>query len=174
MRRALAGSAPHYDRALRTLAQELRRGLAAAGARSGLDAAAIEDIVQDTLLAIHLKRQTWDPTRPLLPWARAIADHKRLDALRRRRRRGVEVEVDTVADVLPQDVVPMEDRLVPIERGLALLSPRQRQVVEALAVDGTSVRETAAQLRMTENGVRVTLHRALAALETKFAQWARA
>ena len=46
--------------------------------------------MQETLLAIHLKRHTWDPGQPLAPWVYAIARHKVVDALRRRGRRKVE------------------------------------------------------------------------------------
>ena len=46
--------------------------------------------MQETLLAIHLKRHTWDPEQPLAPWVYAIARHKVVDALRRRGRRKVE------------------------------------------------------------------------------------
>jgi RNA polymerase sigma-70 factor, ECF subfamily len=52
------------------------------------------------LLAIHLKRHTWDAAAPLGPWVRAIARNKLIDALRRRGRR-VEIPIDDFADFLP-------------------------------------------------------------------------
>ena len=55
--------------------------------RAGVGDADVEDAVQETLLAIHLKRHTWDPEQPLAPWVYAIARHKVVDALRRRGRR---------------------------------------------------------------------------------------
>ena len=48
----------------------------------------VEDIVQETLLAMHLKRHTWIENRPLLPWVRAIAHNKLVDHLRRSGRGG--------------------------------------------------------------------------------------
>jgi len=62
-------------------------GLVCAWARrrtSGLDP---EDIVQETLLAIHVKRHTWRSDGPVAPWLYAIAEHKLVDALRRQGRR---------------------------------------------------------------------------------------
>ena len=62
MRRANAGDAVAYDRLLRRARPglaALRRGLA----RAGNTDAETEDVVQDTLMAVHLKRHTWDPTR---------------------------------------------------------------------------------------------------------------
>ena len=55
---------------------------------AGLGVEDSEDIVQDALLAMHLKRDTWDDSQPLEPWLRAIAHHKMVDHLRRRHRRG--------------------------------------------------------------------------------------
>ena len=61
------GNSAAYRRLLAQLTPALRafagRGLARAGA-SGADA---EDIVQETLLALHLKRQTWDENGPRAP-----------------------------------------------------------------------------------------------------------
>ena len=56
--------------------------------------------MQETLLALHLKRQTWDENGPLGPWLFAIARHKLINSLRRRGRR-IEVSIDDFAEVLP-------------------------------------------------------------------------
>ena len=71
----------------------VRRGLASAGR----GAADCEDIVQETLLAMHLKRDTWDEARPIEPWLRAIARHKLADHLRRRGFHD-HVDIDDYAD----------------------------------------------------------------------------
>ena len=62
----------------------------AAFARARVGDADIEDAVQETLLAIHLKRHTWDPSQKLGPWVNAIARHKIIDAMRRRGARRAE------------------------------------------------------------------------------------
>src|SRR5277367_6363609 len=59
-----------------------------------------EDIVQDILFAVHLKRHTWDPNAPFAPWLFAIARNKLIDALRRRGRR-IFVNIDDFAETLP-------------------------------------------------------------------------
>ena len=78
-----------------------------AGARQGLSRAGqppdqAEDIVQDILLAVHLKRQTWDADAPFAPWLFAIARNKLIDALRRRGRR-VFVNIDDFAETIPSE-----------------------------------------------------------------------
>jgi RNA polymerase sigma-70 factor, ECF subfamily len=72
-----------------------RRSLAPAG-MADTDA---EDVVQETLLAIHLKRQSWDENAPFGPWLRTIARHKMIDALRRRGRR-VSLSIDDFSEAL--------------------------------------------------------------------------
>ena len=55
--------------------------------------------MQETLIAIHLKRHTWIETEPFGPWMRAIARHKFIDALRRRGRR-VHVPIEDFENLL--------------------------------------------------------------------------
>ena len=98
MRAANGGDAAAYERLLRDIAAALRpvvrRGLSRAG-RATADA---EDVVQDVLLAIHLKRHTWDASHPIAPWIYAIARYKLIDALRRPTARSV--PIDAVAETL--------------------------------------------------------------------------
>jgi RNA polymerase sigma-70 factor (ECF subfamily) len=44
---------------------------------------------------------------------------------------------------------------------LELLKDPQKTIVRSISVEGSSVRETAGRLKMTEGAVRVALHRAL-------------
>src|SRR5579871_4297557 len=90
MRAAIAGDEGTYRRLLEDIARSVRAMARAAFARARVGDADIEDAVQETLLAIHLKRHTWDSRQPLAPWVYAIARHKIVDALRRRGRRRVE------------------------------------------------------------------------------------
>ena len=47
----------------------------------------IEDCVQETLIAIHQARHTYDRHRPFRPWLFAIVRHKAIDTLRKQRTR---------------------------------------------------------------------------------------
>jgi RNA polymerase sigma-70 factor (ECF subfamily) len=163
MRAANRGDGEAYRRVLEGLTPVLRawvkRGLARYGSAQG----EVEDVVQETLLALHLKRHTWDEGRPLLPWVRAIAENKLIDALRRGGRH-LHVPIDDVGDVLAVDAEPAALNGVESERALALLPGRARQIVVAISIEGASAREVAERLGMTEGAVRVALHRALKAL----------
>lgn len=127
-----------------------------------------EDVVQETLLAIHLKRHTWRRDAAVLPWVFAIARFKLIDAFRRRGRR-VEIDIDEFSEILAG---PEKETLGPrdIERALGGLASTQRAVVASLSVDGRTVSETASALGMTEAAVRVAFHRGLRAIARRFGQ----
>jgi len=57
-----------------------------------------------------------------------------------------------------------------VEQILAKLRDPQRTIVHAISIEGTSVRETANRLNMTEVAVRVSLHRALKALAALYSE----
>jgi RNA polymerase sigma-70 factor (ECF subfamily) len=163
MRAANRGDAFAYRRLLDALALRLRpvvrRGLVRAG-RSGLDG---EDIVQETLLAVHLKRQTWDETQPLMPWVHAIAHYKLVDALRRRGFRE-HLPIETVESTLPEWAEPEAEPAAAasdIKKLLGRLSERQREIVVGMAIEGRSAKELGERLGMADGTVRVVLHRSL-------------
>jgi RNA polymerase sigma-70 factor (ECF subfamily) len=167
MRAARKGDAVAYRRLLVGAASWLRavtgRGLAAAG-RPREDC---EDIVQETLLAMHLKRDTWDGTRPIEPWLRAIARHKLTDHLRRRGYRD-HLDIDEWSDSAELSVEAEAATGMDTRRLLASLPERQRTIVSEISIEGRSAADVAASLGMSEGAVRVALHRALKSLATLY------
>lgn len=166
MRAANAGDAAAYGRFLQALAPVLRDSIRRGLKRAGLSDADAEDILQETLLAIHLKRHTWHPDAPVGPWVHAIARHKLVDALRRQGR-AIHVPIDDFENVLTDGAGEPHTLTADVERHLSALSVRQRDVVSAIALDGQSISEAARRLAMSEGAVRVALHRGLAALSAK-------
>lgn len=163
MRAALAGDKVAYERFLCQTACLVRGFARRKIAQSGIEP---EDVVQETLLAIHLKRHTWRNDAPVTPWIYAIARNKLNDAFRRRGRR-VEIEIGEIADSFAQ---PEPDTVSEREIGRAVetLAPGQRSVVMAVSVDGRSIGETAQSLGMSETAVRVALHRGLTGIARRF------
>lgn len=159
MRAALGGDAVAYARFLRAVTPVLR-GVVRARGRAALGEATCEDIVQEVLLAIHLKRHTWRVQDPIRPWAYAIARHKVSDAFRARGTR-ITVPVEDFADILaaPPDPDPTEAQ--DMDRMIALLDTRAAEIVRGIGLHGDSIADTGARLGMTEGAVRVALHRAL-------------
>jgi RNA polymerase sigma-70 factor (ECF subfamily) len=163
MRAALAGDEAVYRRLLDEIARSVRGMARGAFSRARQGDADIEDVVQETLLAIHLKRQTWDGGERLTPWVNAIARHKLIDAMRRRGVRKFE-PIEDFEGVLAAP--PEEDphQRSDVEKLMETLSPRARDIVKSISLEEQSISATAARLAMTEVAVRVALHRALKSL----------
>lgn len=163
MRAAIRGDESAYQRFLTEASKALRgmvrRGLGSTEI-SGSDA---EDVVQEVILAIHMKRHTWDQTKPIGPWIVAITRNKMIDEIRRRGRR-TEVPIDGLLDIL--EAPGQDDASNTYDAGRILdgLSGKARDIVKSIAIDGSSSREVAERLGMSEVAVRVQLHRSLKAL----------
>jgi RNA polymerase sigma-70 factor, ECF subfamily len=163
MRSAIAGDAAAYHRLLaelsRTLRITVRRGFGGLGINPG----DVEDVVQEVILAIHLKRHTWDQAKPIGPWVMAIARNKLIDDLRRKGRR-TEVPIDDMLETLEAGGQDDATHASDLKKVLNGLKGRQRDIVEAIAIDGHSARDVASKFGMTEVAVRVSLHRSLKSL----------
>src|ERR1700758_2159190 len=149
MRLAISGDDVAYHRLLKAVTPVLRAGARRGLARAGQPVDQSEDVVQDILLAVHLKRHTWDVNAPFAPWLFAIARNKLIDALRRRGRR-VFVNIDDFAETLADQ--PQAETASPAEVATQLnaLPARQRDVLQSIAVDSASIKETAAKFSMSE------------------------
>jgi len=119
------------------------------------------------LLAIHLKRGTWDQSRPIGPWISTIVRNKLVDTLRRRGRH-VSVPIEDIVDTFEAEEQTDSLERQDVERMLEQLKEHQRDIVRSISIEGTTVRETANRLHMSEGAVRVALHRALKALALRY------
>jgi RNA polymerase sigma factor (sigma-70 family) len=119
-----------------------------------------EDVLQEVLLAIHLKRQTWRRGDPLRPWLYALARYKVVDAFRRRGA-AVNLPIEDFADVLPEEnaVAPMVSRDTDVM--LAQIDSRSARLVRAVALEGKSAEEAGLVLGLNASAARVALHRAM-------------
>jgi RNA polymerase sigma-70 factor (ECF subfamily) len=168
MRRALQGESAPYADLLVVLTAVTRRF---ARARLG-PVAWLDDVVQETLLTVHVARHTYDASRPFAPWFYAIARSRLVDAVRRERRiSGRELgdpavmEPAEAAAAGPSGHSRNDIDVEAIRRALDALPARQRDVVEGLKYRDESVRDIAARLGLTESAVKVTAHRGYRALK---------
>jgi RNA polymerase sigma-70 factor (ECF subfamily) len=163
MRTAMAGDATAYRQFLHSVPPHLRAMVRSRQRSYHAAEGDVEDVIQEVLFAIHLKRGTWDQSRPIGPWLAAIVRNKLVDALRRRGRH-LNVPIEDVIDTLraeeqSNDLTPHD-----INGLLERLNTPQRDIVQSISVNGCSIKDTARNLHMTEGAVRVALHRALKAL----------
>ena len=129
----------------------------------------VEDLVQDTLLAVHNQRHTYRRDQPLTAWVHAIARYKLIDLLRARASR--EALTDPLDDELEMfgatdsDAAEAKKDLGEL---LACLPDRQRLPIVHVKLEGLSVVEAAQRTGMSESAVKIGIHRGLKALAAKF------
>lgn len=160
----LAGQAGPYRQLLDELGGRLR---AYYGRRvpPGLD---VEDLVQETLIAVHTRRASYDTAQPFTAWAYAIARYKLIDALRRGRAHlRAPAEAAEVLFVEPGAEAAMAGR--DLDRVLGKLPKRTQALIRDVRIDGLSMREAAQKHGMTETAVKVAVHRGLKALSAEYA-----
>lgn len=159
--RGLAGDGASYHAFLKDLSGFLRAYLRGRLARIPDE---VEDLVQETLLAVHNQRHTYDPGQPLTAWVHAIARYKMIDLLRRRAgREALHEPLDDDALFAASDEGAREAR-----RDLAVLlgqlPDRHRLPIQYVKIEGMSVAEAARVTGMSESAIKVGIHRGLKAL----------
>jgi RNA polymerase sigma-70 factor (ECF subfamily) len=163
MRAAMSGDEKAYSSFLVAVAPHLRVMARRRCEHFGAPVSEAEDVVQEVLITIHLKRGTWDTARPIGPWISTIVRNKLIDSLRRRGHR-INVPIEDVIDILQAEEQPDGLDMLDVDRMLEQLKDPQKDIVRSISVNGADVRETAERLHMTEGAVRVSLHRALKTL----------
>ena len=155
-------------RAYRALLGDLRTRLDGYfGRRLQRGSSAAEDLVQDTLIAVHTRRETYDRAQPFLPWAYAIARYKLIDHYRREGRR-VSVPIDdAMAELSVADGSAAVNARRDVEKALSFLPEKTRELVRSLKIHELSVAETAAKTGMSEGAVKVAMHRGLKAMAAR-------
>ncbi|WCT72255.1 sigma-70 family RNA polymerase sigma factor [Sphingomonas naphthae] len=121
----------------------------------------VDDAVQETLLAIHRRRHTYDPQHPFGPWLAAIAKHKWIDQLRTLGRRP--------ADALPE-TLSVEDHEASVISSSVLanllgeLRPAQARAILLVKVQGYSIEEASRETGLSSSAIKMNIHRGLARL----------
>jgi len=125
---------------------------------------AVSDITQDTLLAIHEKRHTYDPQRAFGPWLAAIARYKWIDRLRAMSRDPTEPLPDTVA---APDLEEAQLSALTLEDLMQRINPAQATAIEMVKIEGHSIEETASRTGQSSSLVKINIHRGLARLAAR-------
>ena len=155
MQAALTGDAPAYRRLLEALRVRLR---AYFSRRLRADPMQTEDLVQETLIAIHAKRATYDASQPLTAWVYAIARYKLIDHYRRAGRRSF-TPIEDEDGLFVADESAAANARADIARGLSHLAPRARDLVVSVKLNEEPVADVARRTGMSESAVKVAVHR---------------
>ncbi|MES1198729.1 MAG: sigma-70 family RNA polymerase sigma factor [Pseudomonadota bacterium] len=123
-----------------------------------------EDLVQETLVALHTKRDSYDPSYPLTAWIYAIAKYRLIDHLRRQQRRGPHDSIDELelGDLAPD--YDASDAKRDVGALLAKLPSKQRDAIRLVKLEEKSVKEAAAETGFSESDIKISIHRGLKTL----------
>jgi len=161
---AQAGDATAYATLLRAVLPWLR-----GRARSrwpGAGAADIEDIVQETLLALHQNRHLYDPSRPAAPFLYGILKLRGAEVRRRRQRHaGREAELDDAA--LAVSTPATQEHATgarQLGEALAALPARDREILELVKMQDLPLAEASARSGLSVPVLKTATFRAIARL----------
>ena len=155
----LDGNAGDHATLLRLLVPVLR-GYYRRRARGSEDD--IEDLIQETLIAVHTRRASYDRERIFTAWLFAVARYKMIDHFRRTRRLQ---PIEDYMDVLM--VEGFEDSSgarMDLDDLLGTLPEKQARMIRATRIEGLSTAEAAAVGGIGESDVKVSVHRGLKSL----------
>lgn len=127
----------------------------------------VEDLVQESLLAIHNKRHTYDQNQPLGAWVHAIAKYKLVDFLRGRGiRESLNDSMEDISELFTYSDVEATDAQRDIMKLLDQLPEKQRMPIIHTKLEGLSVEEAARKTGMSESAIKIGVHRGLKKLAT--------
>jgi len=153
MMKAQAGDSQAYEQLLRELDAWLCRYYA-----RRLPHPAAEDARQDTLLAIHAKRHTYEPSRSFGAWVFAIARYKWIDRIR---------DASRYAELSPEEEIPVEDHgpaainAATLDHLLGQLKPAQESVIRLVKLRGLSIASASGATGQSASLVKINIHRGL-------------
>src|SRR5258708_1041732 len=171
---SLEGDAASHRALLDRLSRRLRAYYKGKLAGIGRGASEAEDLVQETVLAIHIKRHTYNPAEPLTPWVHAIARYKLIDFLRRTRTSMADLPICEADAIMAQDDKGIAESTYDVRRLMERLPKNMRCAIEAVKLDGQSIAEAAQRCGISESGVKVSIHRGLKALAASIARETKA
>src|SRR5688500_13340270 len=160
MREYQSGRFEAFDELYALLAPWVRRHLLS----HVRDAAAADDLVQETFLQLHRARQTYDAAYPLTPWAMAIARHVRLMDRRTQSRRPWAPDDVAEIEVPVRGEAAAYAEKTDVRRALGKVAASQREAVIQHHVWGRSFREIAAKAGIAEAAAKLRSSRGMAQL----------
>lgn len=161
---ARAGDRKAYEALLKSSARLLRGYLMSRV--YGSERSIIEDIVQETLLAVHTRFQTYNPANPFIPWLKVVAQHKLVDHWRRMKIRTA-ISLDDFGDSIAEvgaNGAEAINTAITLEKLLDPLPEKQQRIIRLAKIEGQSMEDIAQEMGLGLSDVKVTLHRALKAL----------
>jgi RNA polymerase sigma-70 factor, ECF subfamily len=163
--RGQSGDAVAYSALLKALSAHLRAFFRRKLVRLPDD---VEDLVQETLIAIHNQRHTYDENQPFTAWAFAIGRYKLIDRYRQYTRHDAKnASLDEDMELFASQDDEASDAKRDVAKLLDTLPDKQKLPIQMVKIEGLSVAEAAAKTGLSESAVKVGIHRGLKILAAR-------
>ncbi|KLE33594.1 hypothetical protein AAW01_01430 [Aurantiacibacter gangjinensis] len=156
MAAAREGNSAAYRQFLGEAAQRIRARLAR---KIGADSE-LEDLVQECLIALHEKRHTLDPGRPVAPWMYAIANYKLIDHWRKRGRSPIDLDDEADMAVAPDTMAGMD-----VAALLDHLPDAQAEAIRMTHIEGLTNKEAGERIGVGTSAMKLRVHRGMLRLK---------
>ena len=158
---ALDGDRAAYRTLLGELSARLRSYFVRRlGADGNADA---DDLVQETLMAVHSRRSTYDRDRPFTPWLHAVARYKLMDHFRRNRSRPT-VAIGDGDEFFGEDTAGATEASLDVGRLLGAIPEKRADLIRRVRIEGQSIAEASAGTGLSEAAVKIGVHRGVKAM----------
>lgn len=131
-----------------------------------------EDIVQDTLMKLWSKKDSWASIDNLEAFALTMARNLALDKLKRSDNMSTSLDENGLSEATrvqnPYDRIIQQDRLHIVRNIINELPEKQRSCIQLRDIEGKSYHEITEILGISEEQVKVNIFRARQAVKQKF------
>ncbi len=160
---SMKGNKASYELFLELCSVLIKRYLLKLGGKFA-EPQSIEDLLQEVLISLHEKKHTYQIEKPLLPWIYAITRHRYIDFYRSKKRKPGMVALEDVEGMLES---PASEQVHSMDEVLEFLTPKQKEMLMLIKVEGQSYDEAAKALSMNVSAVKVAVHRIIKGLKGK-------
>ncbi len=144
--------------------------------RITLNRADAEDVVQETMLKVWNRRETWDTLESIEAFCLTICRNIALDKLKRADNHSATLEEDGMDradrsyDSNPEEQTVQRDRVTMVRKLIDQLPEKQRTCMQLRDMEGKPYKEIAKVMGITEQQVKVNIFRARQSIKEKFQQ----
>lgn len=127
-----------------------------------------DDLLQETFVKVYLNLHRYNPDFTFGQWVYAIARNTFIDYVRRRRSDTISIDVATDSDygcaslggLNPEEKMIIAQNRVQLDKFIAMMTPRYRQLIDLRFFREFSYDEIAAELQLPLGTVKTQIHRA--------------
>lgn len=142
--------------------------------RITLNPAEAEDVVQETMMKVWAKRDSWDTIDNIEAFCATTCRNLSLDKTRRMGRSEASLDsvviepTDHSSASNPEEIAMQRDRVALIRQLINQLPEKQRSVMQLRDVEGKSYKDIATLLNISEEQVKVNIFRARQTIKQQF------